>query len=203
MSKYSKLGEQIEEITKKIEEGNRQLREAQKRTAEPPEQLGRLWEEVKSALLTGDEKTIAVAEKALADAERNRQRDIGLSEALRIKLTVLEEERAKLLEQQAEIIAQNGDKWFTKEIEQYEQAREQLLSIVRRLTAASTLLYSCGEVGRSVSKAHLGESWGYFRNMKIPSVKNFSAARYVDGRPNPDLVSTKQERETVKSELTN
>ncbi|HBA54633.1 MAG TPA: hypothetical protein DCZ04_09355, partial [Syntrophorhabdus aromaticivorans] len=201
--KYSKLGEQIEEITKKIEEGNRQLREAQKRTAEPPEQLGRLWEEVKSALLTGDEKTIAVAEKALADAERNRQRDIGLSEALRIKLTVLEEERAKLLEQQAEIIAQNGDKWFTKEIEQYEQAREQLLSIVRRLTAASTLLYSCGEVGRSVSKAHLGESWGYFRNMKIPSVKNFSAARYVDGRPNPDLVSTKQERETVKSELTN
>jgi len=203
MSKYSKLGEQIEEITKKIEEGNRQLREAQKRIATAPEQLDRLWEEAKAAYLEGNEKNIAVAERHLADAKRNGQRDVGLSEALRIKLVALEDEKSKLLDKQAEIIAQNGDKWFTKEIEQYEQAREQLLSIVHRLTAASTLLYSCGEVGRSVSKAHLGESWGYFRNMKIPSVKNFSAARYVDGRPNPDLISSEQERAEVKNELTN
>ncbi|WP_028895394.1 hypothetical protein [Syntrophorhabdus aromaticivorans] len=201
MSKYAKLGEQIEEITKKIEEATSQQKEAHQRIAAAPEQLDRLWEEVKSALVEGNEKNIAAAEKTLADAKRTEQRDIGLSEALRIKLTVLEEERDKLVAQQAEIIARVADTWFVKEIERYEQAREQFLRVAHRLSACSTLLHA-SERGRAVAAGHLGEVWPYFRNMKIPSIKNFTAARYIDGRPNPDLISTEQERAEVKNELT-
>ena len=203
MSKYSKLGEQINKLDKEIEETEQGITETRNRVDSSQETLDQLWLSLKHQVLEGEETSIHAVEGAIAQAKKFAARDKALLEGLNEKLPALRQKRQTLVNEQTEIIALNGDKWFTKEIEQYEQAREQLLSIVRRLTACSTILHSCGEHGRAVSAAHLGKSWSHLRVTKLPSIKNFSAARYVDGMPSPDLVSTPQERAEVKNELTN
>lgn len=202
MSKYSKLGEQINKLDKEIEETEQGITETRNRVDSSQETLDQLWLSLKHQVLEGEETSIHAVEGAIAQAKKLAARDKALLEGLNEKLPALRQKREALVNEQAEIIAQVADRWFDKEIEQYEQAREQLLSIVRRLTACSTILHSCGEHGRAVSAAHLGKSWSHLRVTKLPSIKNFSAARYVDGMPSPDLVSTPQERAEVKNELT-
>lgn len=201
MSKYSKLGEQINKLDKEIEETEQGITETRNRVDSSQETLDGLWLSLKHQVLEGEETSIHAVEGAIAQAKRLAARDKAGLEALQEKLPALRQKRQTLADEQNEVLAHVADTWLEREIERYEQAREQLLSIAHRLTACSTILHA-SERGRAVAAAHLGKSWGYLRAMKVPSIKNFTAARYVDGRPNPDLISSPQERAEVKNELT-
>ncbi|WP_028895091.1 hypothetical protein [Syntrophorhabdus aromaticivorans] len=201
MSKYTKLQEQINKLDKEIEETEQAIAETHERVDRSQETLDGLWLSLKRKVLEGEETDIRAVEQAIDKTKKLGARDRAGLEALQEKLPALRQKRQTLVDDQTEIIARVADTWFVKEIERYEQAREQFLRVAHRLSACSTLLHA-SERGRAVAAGHLGEVWPYFRAMRIPSVKIFSAARYANDRPSADMVSSPEEREEVKNELT-
>ncbi|OPY68298.1 MAG: hypothetical protein A4E63_02014 [Syntrophorhabdus sp. PtaU1.Bin050] len=202
MSKYEKLTKEIAKLDKEIEENAQTLAEVQERVDHSQDTLDALWGSLKVKLMEGNKTSVKDVEEAIDEAKRAASRDRALLEGLQDKLPALEQRREALVNERNEIIVNSGDKWLTKEVETYEAARENLLRCVRRLSAASTMLHECGDEGREIARARLGEVWGHLRTLKLPSIKCFSAGIYTEDRANPDLIPKPDERNAVRNELT-
>jgi chromosome segregation ATPase len=202
MNRYEKLSKQISKIESEIEETRQALTETQGRVDSAQGRLDVLWESLKVKLMQEDKANIKGVEKAIDETKTEATRDEALAEGLEERLTLLEQKREGLIQERNEVIVNSGDKWLAKEIETYEAIRENLLRCVRRLSASSTILHECGDGGREIARARLGEVWEYLRTLKVPSIKAFSAGMYADDRPNPDLATKPNERQEVKNELT-
>ncbi len=196
VGEYAMLEAEILRITEAITATRGRLEEAQRQVMEADSGIRAFTEDLRRALVGGDQEQIGPLEAALLENGAIIKRGALLIEGLEKELGALTDRLAQVEGERDSLFARMTGDWLRLEVADYDRMAKEFLLRVGRLIAAHRFLRDSGhgETYREV----LGGAYEYLPLVKVPIISGFDRKRYLQESsfPSGPIIN-----EAVKSEI--